>query len=425
MSDHLSEKKLAAGIKRMLEPMMNKKISDLCEVIGGFAFQSSSMKSDKGRYQIIKMSNLYKGTFDLNRNPSFFDEIEPRHLQYLLKEGDVIMTLTGTIGKKDYGYSVQIENQTNLLLNQRVCLLRPKSGRVNGYYLLQLLRSKKFLDQFFGSSIGGTGNQSNVSINFLKDITVVLPEIRSQVAIASLLSTWDQAIEKTELVITAKEKSFTALTQKLIHNCVVELKHFQLKDICEPVTCKNIDNELNVLTTSAQYGLVSQLDYYNKSVSAEDVRGYYLLKNGEFAYNRSSSNGYPYGAIKRLEEYPQGVLSTLYLCFSIKNDAPCDSDFMAHAFEAGLLNKQLAEVCQEGARSHGLLNITKSDFFGLKMFLPTINSQKQIAEILNTARQEIDLLKKQAEAYRKQKRGLMQKLLTGKWRIKTTEEANS
>ncbi len=397
--------------------MKSKKISDICDVVGGFAFQSGAMKSEKGRYQVIKMSNLYKGTLDLDRNPSFIDEIEPRHKQYLLQEGDVLMTLTGTIGKKDYGYSVQIEKQKNLLLNQRVCLLRPKSGKINGYYLLQLLRSNAFLDQFFESSIGGTGNQSNVSITILKDMIVGLPEIEGQTAAASLLSAWDLAIEKAERLIAAKEKRFTLLTQELIHNCTEDLRHFHLRDICEPVTRKNDGNELNVLTTSAQHGLISQLDYYKKSVSAEDVRGYYLLKNGEFAYNRSSSNGYPYGAIKRLEDYPQGVLSTLYLCFSLKNDAPCDSDFMAHAFEAGLLNKQLVGVCQEGARSHGLLNITKTDFFGMKISLPAIAAQKQISAILNTARQEIDLLKKQAEAFRRQKRGLMQKLLTGEWRV--------
>ena len=176
------------------------------------------MKSDKGRYQIIKMSNLYQGTLDLDRNPSFLDEIEPRHNQYLLQEGDVLMTLTGTIGKKDYGYSVQIEKQKYLLLNQRVCLLRPKAEKVNGYYLLQLLRSNKFLDQFFESSIGGTGNQSNVSITLLKDMTVVLPEIEDQVAIAELLSTLDLAIEKTERLIAAKENGYTWLLSRLISN---------------------------------------------------------------------------------------------------------------------------------------------------------------------------------------------------------------
>jgi len=291
--------------------------------------------------------------------------------------------------------------------------VQPKKG-VDKDWLKFFLQSQK---AYFESR--ATQNaQANINLQTIRPLSVELPPQNEQTAIASLLSTWNLAIEKIEQLIAAKEKRFTLLTQELIHNCTEGLRHFHLRDICEPVTRKNDGNELNVLTTSAQHGLISQLDYYKKSVSAEDVRGYYLIKNGEFAYNRSSSNGYPYGAIKRLEDYPQGVLSTLYLCFSLKNDAPCDSDFMAHAFEAGLLNKQLVGVCQEGARSHGLLNIVKSDFFGLKISLPPLAEQQKISAILNTARQEIDLLKKQADAFRRQKCGLMQKLLTGEWRVR-------
>ena len=153
-------------------------------------------------------------------------------------------------------------------------------------------------------------------------------------------------------------------------------------------TGKNSVGETTVLTASSRHGLVSQLDYYKKSVSAENLSGYYLLKKGEFVYNRSSSAGYPYGSIKRLDAYSQGVVSTLNLCFAISGKIECDSDFMAHAFESGILNNRLVGVCQEGARSHGLLNITKSDFFGLKFLLPSISKQKQIAEILDTARRE-------------------------------------
>lgn len=293
------------------------------------------------------------------------------------------------------------------------------SEELNPLYLMFYLHSQKNrLLELVDSAGHGTGR---LDTDLLKSFPVVVPPLPEQTAIASLLSTWVLAIKKAERLIVAKEKRFTSLTQELIHNCTEGLQHVHLRDVCEPVNRKNSINELNVLTTSAQHGLISQMDYYKKSVSAEDVRGYYLLKKGEFAYNRSSSNGYPYGAIKRLDDYPQGVLSTLYLCFSLKKDAPHDSDFMAHAFEAGLLNKQLVGVCQEGARSHGLLNITKTDFFGLKMALPAISEQRKIAAVLTTARQEIDLLKKQADAYRRQKRGLMQKLLTGEWRVKVNE----
>jgi type I restriction enzyme S subunit len=111
-------------------------------------------------------------------------------------------------------------------------------------------------------------------------------------------------------------------------------------------------------------------------------------------------------------------LSTLYLCFALKPNAPCESDFLLHLFESGAANRELRAVCQEGARSHGLLNITKSDFFGIKLFLPNQDQQKKIQSALNTAQEEIDLLKQLADKYKTQKRGLMQKILTGEWRVK-------
>jgi len=175
------------------------------------------------------------------------------------------------------------------------------------------------------------------------------------------LSTWDEAIEKTERLIQAKEKRFQWLLRKLISEPQntqntrkgTAWKKVRLGEICSPVTRKNSENNTNVLTSSAETGLINQLEFYNKSVSADNVTGYYLLKKGEFAYNRSAAKGYPYGATKRLDRYDKGVLSTLYLCFALKPSSPCESDFLLHLFESGAVNRELRAVCQEGARSHG------------------------------------------------------------------------
>lgn len=370
---------------------------------------------ENGNTRVVGMKDIQDGrviTDDLSCSNLSEDECS----SYLLSRGDLLLNrtnsydLVGKVGLFDSDEEVAFASY----------LVRLKVDRTQV--------NPRFLNYWLNGNIAQTlikkiatkaVSQANVNpTEFKKHCLVPVPSLAEQTAIAALLSTWDEGIEKTERLITAKEQWFTSLTQELIHNSTEGFRHFHLRDICEPVTRKNTVNELNVLTTSAQHGLISQTDYYNKSVSADDVRGYYLLKKGEFAYNRSSSNGYPYGAIKRLEDYTQGVLSTLYLCFSLKTDAPCDSDFIAHAFEAGLLNKQLVGVCQEGARSHGLLNITKTDFFGLKLSLPAVKEQQKIAAILTTARREIDLLNKQVKTYRIQKRGLMQKLMIGEWTVK-------
>lgn len=327
----------------------------------------------------------------------------------------------GTILIAMYGGFNQI-GRTGLLgikasINQAISAIEVDKKICFPEYLLHYLNH--YVNQWkrFAAS---SRKDPNITSNDVKDFLVSLPSITEQKAIAGLLATWDEAIEKTERLIQAKEKKFKRYLNDLIHKgkSSKSWRGFNLEELCEPISRKNTDNNTNVLTSSAKNGLISQLEYYNKSVSAEDVTGYYLLKKGDFAYNRSSAKGYPFGATKRLDRYEKGVLSTLYLCFALKENAPCESDFLLYLFESGSLNRELRAVCQEGARSHGLLNITKSDFFGVKVFLPDMSQQKLIQSALKALEYEIALLKELAENYKSQKCGLMQKLLTGQWRVK-------
>lgn len=327
----------------------------------------------------------------------------------------------GTVLVAMYGGFKQI-GRTGLLvykaaINQALSAIDVNRKKCTPEYLIQYLNHDVMQWRRFAAS---SRKDPNITSADVRAFQVILPPLPEQKAIADLLSTWDEAIEKTERLILVKETRFKRLLNDLIHQG--RSNHtwtgYNLSDLCSLVSRKNGENNTNVLTSSAQNGLVSQLEYYNKSVSSKNVTGYYLLKKGEFAYNRSSAKGYPYGATKRLDRYEKGVLSTLYLCFALKSNAPCESDFLLHLFESGATNRELRAVCQEGARSHGLLNITKSDFFGIKLFLPDQDQQKKIQSALNTAQDEIDLLKQLADKYKTQKRGLMQKMLTGEWRVK-------
>ncbi len=237
-----------------------------------------------------------------------------------------------------------------------------------------------FLDRFDFSRYNSGGAQPSLNRNFIYPIEIEIPPYSEQKSIAQLLDTWDQAVEKTERLIKARKKRFSWLGQALVNNQKDKpgMHNVILGDVCKPVTRKNNIGETNILTSLAQHGLISQLDYYSKSVSGADLSGYYLLKKGEFAYNRSSASGYPYGAIKRLDYCDQGAFSTLYICFKISDREKIYSDFLCHYFESGCLNRPLREICQAGARSHGLLNVSKGEFFNLKLFLPPIDQQKKL-----------------------------------------------
>ncbi len=260
----------------------------------------------------------------------------------------------------------------------------------------------------------------------LSKTPLLLPPLPEQRKITDILSTWDEALTQLDALIEAQERRKKALMQQLLTRASSKAgsKHARQRMGCvlERVTRRNSSLNDNVLTISAQGGLVSQKEYFNRSVAGADLSGYYLLHRGEFAYNRSYSKGYPYGALKRLDQFDSGVVSTLYLCFRIKEGAAVSPEYLVHYFEGGRLNSGLRCIAKEGARAHGLLNVTADEFFDLDIFLPSLPEQQKIAEILDTADQQLTLLRTQRTALDKQKRGLMQRLLTGKLRVNTSKQ---
>ena len=197
-----------------------------------------------------------------------------------------------------------------------------------------------------------------------------------------------------------------------------EWKIIKLGNIAERITRKNEENNKNVVTISAQRGFVVQTDFFNKSVASETLENYFLVHKDEFCYNKSYSNGYPMGAIKRLKSFDKAVVTTLYICFRLKEKPQTNIDFFEQYCESGLLNKELVKVANEGGRAHGLLNVTPSDFFNMHMRVPSINEQNAIALVLVTADKEIELANEKLARLQEEKRGLMQVLLTGKKRVK-------
>lgn len=193
-------------------------------------------------------------------------------------------------------------------------------------------------------------------------------------------------------------------------------KEVRFKRMFSRITRRNTINNTNVLTISAQYGLINQEDFFSKSVAGSDKSNYFLLRQGEFAYNKSYSANYPYGAIKRLEAYPSGIVSPLYICFSATEENACPT-FYLHYFEAGKLNREIEAFAQEGARNHGLLNIPVDDFFNSLLLVPPEAEQQEITAVLSTQDKIIELKEKVLSEKQRQKKYLMQQLLTGKKRL--------
>ena len=184
-----------------------------------------------------------------------------------------------------------------------------------------------------------------------------------------------------------------------------------LSDFSERVTRKNTKNETNLpLTISSKDGLVDQISYFNKMVASKDISSYYLLKEGEYAYNKSYSVGYDFGSIKRLDRYPMGALSTLYICFALKRH---NSDFIRAYFDSLKWYREIYMISAEGARNHGLLNVPTEDFFQTIHYLPQdTREQRKIANFIITLDRRIDAQQSLVKSLKKYKRGLLNKLFS-------------
>jgi type I restriction enzyme, S subunit len=184
-----------------------------------------------------------------------------------------------------------------------------------------------------------------------------------------------------------------------------------MSDVGARLTQRNAVGNQNVLTISAAHGLVSQSEFFNRRVASEDVRSYYVLERGDFAYNKSYSRGCPFGVIRRLDRYDTGIVSPLYICFR-PNDQIADSNFLTHYFDAGVLDEGLGDVAKEGIRNHGLLNVGVADFFSLGIRLPPFPEQRAISEVLSALDCSIREGEETVAKLKLIKQGLLHDLLT-------------
>lgn len=311
-------------------------------------------------------------------------------------------------------------NMVELCTNQSVAAILPYK-EFNEEYLYHNL---DFRYEELRQLSTGDGGRGGLNLNIINSVQIPLPPLPEQKAIAQVLSTADAAIHTTEKLIAQKELRKKWLMQQLLtgkkrlKGFSGEWKEKKLSDLFDRVTRKNTEGNTTVVTISAQRGFVRQTDFFNKNIASEITDNYFLVERGEFCYNKSYSNGYPWGATKRLNDFEKAVVTTLYICFGIKDANKTNPDFFEQYFNANLLDKGLTKIAHEGGRAHGLLNVTPSDFFSLKVTVPPYEEQTAIAQVLQAADKEISLLKAKAEKLREQKKGLMQVLLTGKVRIK-------
>ncbi len=394
-------------------------LEQVAEVRTGLA-KGKQSTPDAVSLPYLRVANVQDGHLDL-REVKLIEVERHQVARYSLKSGDILMTEGGDFDKLGRGAVWQGQIEPCLHQNH-VFAVRVKPGIVDPGYLAALAASK-YGRTYFLSCAKRSTNLASINSSQLKAFPVLLPPLPTQHRIARILSTWDQAIGKAEQLLLSSQRRHRSMMTSLLSGMRRLAPHssawsyLDFDEVFERVSRKNSKGNDNVLTISGEHGLISQREFFNKSVASADLSGYTLLQRGEFAYNKSYSAGYPMGAIKPLIAYDAGVVSSLYMCFRLRAGVDANFDFFRHYFEIGLLNEGIGGIAQEGARNHGLLNVGLGDFFKLRLHVPDAEEQRAIATVINTSETEEQFQLRRLSALRSEKQALMQQLLTGKRRV--------
>jgi type I restriction enzyme S subunit len=259
---------------------------------------------------------------------------------------------------------------------------------------------------------GAGTNITNLNQQILSSVLIPIPSMEEQKAIAAILSTWDEAIEKTERLIELKEISFQKLLALKVFNRNFKIKN--LGKVIREVSQRNQTGISRVLSVTNHSGFILPEDQFARRVASQNLDNYKVVSKGQYAYNPSRIN---VGSIARLDQWDIGVLSPMYVVFKI-DETVLHSDFLYYWLQTKEARKRICASTQGSVRE----SVSFSDFANLTIPLPELKVQQEIICQLSLIEEELNNLKKTKEKILLQKQGLMQKLLTGKWRVNFKEE---
>lgn len=322
----------------------------------------------------------------------------------LIPAGSILMAMVGQ-GKTRGQVAIL---RTDAAINQNCAAIILNEEADYRYVYQQLLFRYEEIRNASNSS-----GQQNLNAGLIRELRMPLPERQTQKKIAEVLIGWDTAIQKIEQLITAKEHHYTHELSRIISRGHHPRRH--IGTFAHEASERNRGgNDARVLSVTNSRGFVLPENQFERRVASADLSNYKVVKRGQYAYNPSRIN---VGSIARLDGWDEGVLSPMYVVFQL-DESKVNSDYFLHWLDSHEALERIKRSAQGSVRE----TVSFSEFAALSVPLPDIAKQTAIARYLNTLQEEISLLEAQVEALKTQKRGLMQKLLTGQWRVNTTVE---
>lgn len=383
-------------------------------------------REDKGiKIRILGVGDF--GNLSVLRDLNALSEISMRFMpddELLLKNGDIVFVRSN--GSKELvGRNLLVYPQNEKVSFSGFCIrFRLSSDKITTAEYINLVLDNGVLKQKLQSENQGS-NISNLNQSIIDNLQISIPCKGEQQKIVAILTTQDRVIELKEKRLAEKQRQKKYLMQQLLTGkkrlpgFSEEWKIKPLKKLTEKQKKKNNGFQYRlVLSNSAQHGIVSQDQEFDKEIANEErIDGYYVVIPGAFVYNPRISVTAPCGPINVNETGKTGIMSPLYTVFTISSPQ-ISQDFLKYYFQSSCWYKYVKGVANYGAR-HDRISISDDDFFDMPIPLPTKEEQNYIAKVLSAADREIELLQQDIEQEKQKKKALMQLLLTGIVRVKT------
>jgi len=391
------QNKPAIRFKEFTDAWEQRKAKDLCSISTGKS--NTQDRVDDGIYPFYVRSPIVE-----HSNRYLFDE------EAVLTVGDGVGT-----GKVFHYVNGKYD------LHQRVYRMFDFSEEITAKYFYYY-----FSNHFYDRVMAMTAKTSVDSVRYemIADMDIALPKVKEQMAISAYFDRLDHLITLHQRKYDKLQVLKKAMLEKMFPKNSsgvpeIRFKGFtdaweqrKLGEVVERITRKNENLESTLpLTISAQYGLINQNEFFDKRIASKDVSGYFLVRNGEFAYNKSTSSDAPWGAIKRLDRYESGVLSTLYIVFKISDERKTSSDYIVTYYNTDLWHKGIQAIAAEGARNHGLLNVAPADFFETSLTMPKDYAEQQkIGSFFQQLDNLITLHQRELEKLQNIKKSMLEKM---------------
>lgn len=390
-------------MNKYTQPLANLVVSKGLQT-GPFGSQLKAEEYTEDGIPVVMPKDIYGGKIKTDTIARTSIEKAKSLQKHFLQEGDILFPRRGDLGR----IAVASKENEGWICGTG-CLRARLSEEVLPKYIHQFVLMPQVVRWLENNALGQT--MLNLNTTIIGELPVYAPPMETQESIADALRTWDNAIEKTEALIAAKEKQFEWLTQSIIRKRCSNWKHYLAKDLFDSVSSKGHPDE-ELLSVTQDRGVIPRTMLKGRVMSpAGSTAGYKLVEKGNFVISlRSFQGGLEYSDYR-------GIVSPAYTVLSSKKEI--HSGFYRHFFKSYIFIEKYLSVAVIGIRDGK--QISSTDFDTVKIPYPDMDEQIKIASQLDTARQEIDLLKELLEKYRSQKRGLMQKLLTGEWQVTSAQ----